>query len=549
MPSSIRIRRSDRWVVIIVLLLSTFTLFLTSPKSGDFSWSDAPRHALNGAFMKDLLAQGHFVDFRQYAEHYYLQYPALTIGFYPPLFSLALACFYAAFGVSHFVAQACVSFFHFGLGLAAYLLARRWLSPCQALGAALLLMWVPEIAFWGRQVMLDVPAICWLLFSTVFFLKYLDNVEPRFLYVSSFLLVCALYTKQTLVYMLLVFLISLVLRLQKEVFKHREIWRAGVAIIAALVPLGILTYYFGHPSWAQVVGFDDLDIPRYKLEAWAYYALQLPQQLGWPLFLAVCASALACLFGYGRRFRDPDTPFLFTWLAVGYVFFSAIGLREARHDMSILFPATIFAVLFVSRSISLVAQPIVTNLAVLILAVSTLFYSLFYRPVPFIGGYAEAAHWVSTQAPERSVILFSGQRDGTFIFDLRADQPKKGVSVLRADKILLKLAIKREFGVEDRHLSKEDILKILQNCSVRYVVAQPHFWIDLPSMKALDELLNDSKHFKVVRKIMTWGSNPRTDDEILIYKTLDPVADEPEPVNLELSGFHRTIRGIFGMVR
>ena len=67
---------------------------------GGSSWSDSPRHALNGAFIMDMFKDMPTSDPVGYAYDYYSQFPALTILFYPPLYSFILAPFYAIFGVS-----------------------------------------------------------------------------------------------------------------------------------------------------------------------------------------------------------------------------------------------------------------------------------------------------------------------------------------------------------------------------------------------------------------------------------------------------------------
>jgi hypothetical protein len=48
--------------------------------------TDAARHAMNGAFLHDLLSDGKLTGAVAYARAYYTRYPALSIPYHPPLF-------------------------------------------------------------------------------------------------------------------------------------------------------------------------------------------------------------------------------------------------------------------------------------------------------------------------------------------------------------------------------------------------------------------------------------------------------------------------------
>jgi 4-amino-4-deoxy-L-arabinose transferase-like glycosyltransferase len=87
---------------------------------------------------------------------YYVKYPALTILFYPPLFYLISAPFYAIFGVSHATALAIVLVHYFALAVGLYFIARLWLDWVSSLAIGLAALGAPAIALWGRQVMLEV---------------------------------------------------------------------------------------------------------------------------------------------------------------------------------------------------------------------------------------------------------------------------------------------------------------------------------------------------------------------------------------------------------
>ena len=95
----------------LVLTVASALLFFTSPYDGNFWWSDAPRHAMDGAFYLDAFKALPLTDPVQYAYNYYIQYPALTILFYPPLFAVAEAFIFSLFGVSHTAAQFTVILF------------------------------------------------------------------------------------------------------------------------------------------------------------------------------------------------------------------------------------------------------------------------------------------------------------------------------------------------------------------------------------------------------------------------------------------------------
>jgi len=129
-------------VAAVLFLLGAVLLFVTAPHHGEFWWSDAPRHALNGVFVNDLVATmpAHPA---AWAMQYYVKYPALTILFYPPLFYVVSAPFYALLGVSHATALVVVMVHYFALACGLYLLARCWISPLAAIAVGLAVMAAP----------------------------------------------------------------------------------------------------------------------------------------------------------------------------------------------------------------------------------------------------------------------------------------------------------------------------------------------------------------------------------------------------------------------
>lgn len=524
---------------VTVLTAFAVVMFVTAPTNGDFAWSDAPRHGLNGVFVRDFLIAMPLEDPRQYAVDYYLRYPALTILFYPPLFSAFLAGSYSIFGFSHAVAQGTVAFFHLALGLAGYMLARRWMTHGYAIAASLLLAGAPEIASWGRQLMLDIPAYAWLVLMAVAFVRYLDHGESRYLWLTVALFVAALYTKQTSLFVIFALAAGVIASQGRQAFRNPQLWIAAVALLLLLVPLVVLHLKFGQVNAASILGSQRADASRLSIEAWTYYATQLPSQLGWPTVILSVIYLVGAAVKRDWRLPRAHMVFLVAWFVAGYLLFSYIMVREPRHDLMVLLPLPIFAVLAIKGIAGSRFGKTGFTVAGAV-AVGSVAWSVGAYPVHWVSGYSEVAGVVLEQAPRNSVVLFSGYRDGSFIFNIRAGM-RSDVSVARADKFLLRVAIERERGVQDRNLTADRIEGLIKRHAIHYVVAETGFWDDLPSMAALKSLLHDTSRFAVVRRVATRANYPNTDRELVVYRYLGEVDATPLPLSAELVGIGVTL--------
>jgi hypothetical protein len=519
---------------------AALALYLSAPRSGDFAWSDAPRHALNGIFVLDLLRDWPWDAPRQWAEDYYLRFPALSILFYPPLFSALLALAYSLFGFSHATAQGLVSCFHLLLLAGTFVLARRWLPPAYAVGAALALGAAPEVAYWGRQVMLDIPAYAWLVWAAVCFLRWLDTDRPRWLYGTLALYLAALYTKQTVLFAALPMLIALLERRGLAGLANPRVALAVLVFGLGLIPLALLQGEFGGVNTASALGSARDDLSRASLAAWTYYAALVPRQLGWPVAALAVVYLAGVLVRPAWRIPRGDLGFLLAWLAVGYLFFSFIMVREPRHDLTVLLPLPIFAALALRQVFAAAPERLrpLGGAAALLLGTGSLVWSILAYPPQVVSGYRELALLVAERSPPRSWVLFSGYRDGAFIFNLR-HTGRGDLGVLRADKLLLRVAIERERGVEVVAIDRAGILEALRQYRVRYVVAQEGFWTDLRPMAELYGLLADESLFERVTTAIPQANFPNTDKRVSVYRFLGELAQVPAKVKLDMVGIGR----------
>ena len=485
--SSLRFRRL---AVALTLSGACAMLLLTAPVQDDFWWQDAPRHALNGAFVLDFIRALPLHDPLGWAADYYIKYPALTIGFYPPLFYVVEALFFALFGVTHFVAQLSVAPFTFALGLGAYRIARLAMSRWQALGAALLLLGVPQMALWSRQVMLDIPlqaAVVWAMFCTA---QYVLRSKPQYVYASMALFVAALNIKFNAVFIAVPIATTLLVARGWRVLLDRHFLIAfGVGAVAS-IPVLLLTVRFGGVNVENVAG------PSGGMgggsPSWLFYLEALPAQIGLvPLALAV--AGLASIIVRPPPLPRPMLVLLGTWFGFGYVVFSAIHVQEYRHDLPILFPLLMCAIYALSRWL----PARLADGSALALGGLTLAISVFMSPPPRVSGYQAVTDFVAGHAHPGAVVVYSGYRDGNFVFGMRT-HPKRGdIRILRTDKLLLRLAVTRNWGVKEMGVDEAGVLEMLKQDGVSLIVAQRGFWDDIPQMWRVNHVLDGPEFHRI----------------------------------------------------
>jgi hypothetical protein len=526
------------WCVIVCFVIGI--LFATgAPVDGAFFWADSPRHALNGAFIMDMLKDMPTSDPVGYAYDYYSQFPALTILFYPPLYSFILAPFYAIFGVSQETALltgfVCYCFFAAGT----YHLARFWLTPFASFGATLILCTAPEIAFWGRQVMLEIPVYAFMVWSAYYLNRYIRSNQIKYLYFSIALLVLAAYVKSPVVFIVLPYLIILFQYRGLEIFKDKHYYIILALAVLGLIPLIYITFEFGQSNIQSATDSPEAINKLFTLEVLTWYLIRIPDQLGWAATFGLFAAlASFILWTKDKITAIKNSLFLIFWFVIGYAFYTYIELKLIRFSIHMLLPLALF-IGFACDKINEKKENLGNYFIAIIMAL-TIAETIMTRPVEYVAGYNNVVKKVTELAPKNSNVLFSGYRDGSFIFAMRAIGERPDVSTVRSDKLLLRIASRRELGVEEKNYTIEEIADLINNLAIHYVVAQPDFWTDLEQMNLLQTLL-ESDRFKEIQRFKMESNYDADEKELVIYKNLGNITAGPVNIKNELSLIGRTV--------
>ncbi len=500
----------------LLLLAITLGIYFGLPRRGDIDWPDASRHALNGAFVLDFIEQAPWRHPIEFAYDYYRQWPALTILFYPPLFYGVLAAVYAALGVSEASALLTELAFLFLLAWGAFRLSRRWLDPPPALAVALLLIGAPELAFWGRQIMLDVPAYSFLIWAAVFLVRHLKSGQKGALFAAVICTVAAAYTKYNAIFFVVPITISLAYAYGWRAFRNGAVLQAAALGGVLLLPLVGIFFAFGSYNLDQAAGLPTEEASRWSIAELTYYARIMPSVISWPTLAMACLYVLALPFAPALRLARADAIFLGSWLLVGYAFYSIIAVKEPRHILFITYPLTLAAVLAIDRTLVRLSLRYGVSLG---FAGAVLAITLTTSTVPAVAGMRQAAEAVAQLAPPETNVAFWGSRDGTFVYAMRAYSGRRDLGVVRLDKILLSdVAVYLEHGFKENEISPDELTDTLYNLHVQYVVFQTRYHDDLASVKALEETLGSDKFSEVERIPMTANYGKGYMADLVIYR-------------------------------
>jgi hypothetical protein len=96
-------------------------------------------------------------------------------------------------------------------------------------------------------------------------------------------------------------------------------------------------------------------------------------------------------------------------------------------------------------------------------------------------------------------VLFSGKRDGAFIFDMRElANERQDISILRTEKLFFEMAVSPRYGVKTIHdLSEQQIAAVLDSLNVETVAVQNDFMLDTPVIQRLQSVLDSPRFTKV----------------------------------------------------
>ncbi len=523
-------------VAIVVMLLALTGVLLAKDWSvGGFPYGDSAAHVLDGVLILDWIRAGPEAWFQpmQFAQEQYAHYPALGIGrHYPPGFAVVEAIFFAAFGISAPTARLCVLTFGLLAAAGCYGFVRSFADRPAAWLSTALLVTMPAFTEWGRQVMLEIPTLCVLIWTAVAFVRYAQRPSGRRLALVLAGAVAAILFKQTAVFLVAAITLTIGAGSYLQKFPGGHTW----ACVAATVAIGAGTFlsldghaallWRGDPSFPSRLGWASL----------TFYVRSMPELVGIPALIV----APAAFFAWPRAGRLAGV-FIAGWLFGCYGLLVGADYKDPRYFVPVVFPIAVLAGIAFGRLTHFFPTSI--RFVVAGGAMGCLGMSAWVRPIEHRPDF-ETVVQEHRDRIQQHAVLISGVREGDFIFAVRRHLPWRSAVVVRASKLLYTCNGRADLDFRGNVSCAEDLQQLMRDCAFRHVFIEREDKTGVPQEQWLREYIAHSGDYRrIASHTFTMGAQAGHRNTTLeVYELVAPHVRVVDYLNLWIPRSQMNIR-------
>lgn len=403
------------------------------------AFEDEPAHLVTALMLRDWFASGALLEPRAFVEAYYVHYPKVGLGQWPPVLHGALGVWMLVFGTT----AVSIGLFLCTISALVAVTVQRVLSgplghaASTAAGAAYLA--VPVALGLGQSVMTETMIALLGLHAALAFGRFLDGGSARDAMGFAVLAALTILTKGSGLALALVPPVALLLSARHDLLRRPALWGAGALVAAITAPWYLLTLGFSQGTWAGGAS----PSLRYVAFAAGEYAGWLPALTGLVGLGLVPLGVMASRRGLLERGRWAA---LVAWAAgLGVLHLVVPSSVEERH-LAVLAPVwVVFTALGVAAATSGLARaagraPAPRLAAGGVLALAALPFALG-EPLPrkdWSGWGAAAREVVSGgHVADRILVASDPVGEGMLVAGVAlAEEHRPSRMVLRASKVL-----------------------------------------------------------------------------------------------------------------
>ena len=256
------------------LLLAVAGQWFTGVYQNDLSqWPDEGCHYINGLLVHDYVADGLPGNPLQYALQYYVHYPRVTIGHWPPFFYLIQAALYFLTGPSTHVALLLQAILGAMTATTVGCVVGRLGGWSPGLLATITTLAAPEIFVGTQSVMLDVPITLLSCLAMLAWARFLLEETWPWSFAFAAAAAAAIMTKGNGIFLALVPPLSLAVTGRLRLLLNWRFWLPAPVVAMMTLPWYLVTYKTTANAFIDTWG-------HFVIEAVPGYGRLLPEQIG-----------------------------------------------------------------------------------------------------------------------------------------------------------------------------------------------------------------------------------------------------------------------------
>ena len=245
MSFDLLVAQTRRIAVPLAVVATSIVVYVTSLASGGApseltTAPDEAAHYVTALMIRGYLASGLDGDPRAFAEQYYLYYPKVGFGVWPPLFHLLLGVWLLVAGSSLSSALLWMSLTTTIVGVLLFCGTRRSLGWPLATATVVWFITMPGVQLSMSSVMLDMMCALFLLAAALSFARYMDTESTRDALWFSILASAAILTKYNGLALALLPPIAIVAARRWQLLRRGSFWLMPVVVAVFCGPWYVL---------------------------------------------------------------------------------------------------------------------------------------------------------------------------------------------------------------------------------------------------------------------------------------------------------------------
>jgi hypothetical protein len=522
-------------VLIVLLFFAAVTGFQWA--SGAFRAEfghrpDESAHYVSGLMIRDYIAALAPAPPIRFAEDYYLHYPKMAMGHWPPFFYVVEAAWMLVFSPSRLSVLALLALLTTLLALTLHLALRSEFSTAAGVASGLLLISLPMTQAFSGMVMAEMLVALLMFSSVLVFARYLDTERWQDAAWFGLLASFAILTKGTGFTLALIPPIAVVLTRKFRLLVRPSFW----------LPAGIVLLLCGPWHYLAPGAMHDAAVPLGRLKFEAFRIWYLPRMLihltgAGILLLSGIGFSVQILYPIWKRQKLQAKWSATAALVVGFLVFRTwVGAANDPRHLTILAPPLLMflvaAVAWLAPRLPLGPLSARQKMAVVAAVIGLVFaVEKFTIPEKPSFGFQEVAQDLLARPEFRnSVFLISseGLGEGRFISEVAMRERRPGHYVLRGSKMLARTSW---FGhyYTPLYQTRAELMDYLDSIPVGILVMDhTPGWRQLQHHRLLNELLETYRdRWKLIGTYPRDRRSHASQSKILVYRL---VGHEMRPV-------------------